>query len=406
MEGLLQDIRYAVRFFAKSPGFTAVAVAALALGIGANTAIFSIVSAVLLNPYPHIDTDRWAYLWEKPDIEGLSQLSVSTQNYLDWKQQNTAFSDMVLWQPWAYNVSSGSGDPERVRAAVVTSDLFSSLHLVPAAGRLLDQIDGEGGERIARGRGVVVVTAGVAVGRRRLGRRLCDTVRQVGDDVEPRDALLGQQEGGVRVGLPEDRGQQVGAVDLVATGRLHMGRRTLEDLGVVQARIRVTVTGARSGSGATPTDLTSGFTQLSALVERVAEQSNAQVDTQVAALEDRTQRARKELLWWAAVALALRCVFEPVMVSYYMWPALAVALIAASPSWPRLIATSAAAVALTYASQLPWRSPWTYWAPMIAGLALTLLLAHVPARTSAPQAKLPGGDSPPPGTTVAGQEAR
>jgi hypothetical protein len=86
----------------------------------------------------------------------------------------------------------------------------------------------------------------------------------------------------------------------------------------------------------------------------------------------------QELLWWAAVALALRCVFEPVMVAYYMWPALAVALIAASPNWPRLIATSVSATALTFASQLSWRSPWTYWAPMIAGLALTLFLARIP----------------------------
>jgi hypothetical protein len=86
----------------------------------------------------------------------------------------------------------------------------------------------------------------------------------------------------------------------------------------------------------------------------------------------------QELLWWAAVALALRCVFEPVMTAYYLWPALAVALVAASPSRTRLIATSVAAVALTYASQLSWRSPWTWWAPMIAGLALTLLLARVP----------------------------
>jgi hypothetical protein len=86
----------------------------------------------------------------------------------------------------------------------------------------------------------------------------------------------------------------------------------------------------------------------------------------------------QELLWWAAVALALRCVFEPVMVAYYLWPALAVALIAASPNWPRLIATSVSATALTFASQLSWRSPWTYWAPMIAGLALTLFLARIP----------------------------
>src|SRR5215471_10073090 len=148
METILHDIKYSVRMLARRPGFTTVAILTLALGIGANTAIFSIVSAVLLHPYPHIDTDRWAYLWEKPDIEGLSQLSVSTPNYLDWKRQNTSFADMVLWQPWAYNVSSGSGDPERVRATVVTPNLFSALHLVPAAGRLLEPADGASSERL------------------------------------------------------------------------------------------------------------------------------------------------------------------------------------------------------------------------------------------------------------------
>ena len=102
-----------------------------------------------------------------------------------------------------------------------------------------------------------------------------------------------------------------------------------------------------------------------------------------------SSRILQELLWWAAVALALRCVFEPVMVSYYLWPALAVALIAASPNWPRLIATSAAAVALTYASQLSWRSPWTYWAPMMAGLALTLFLARVPPPGAADRQRAP-----------------
>jgi hypothetical protein len=91
-----------------------------------------------------------------------------------------------------------------------------------------------------------------------------------------------------------------------------------------------------------------------------------------------TPQILQELLWWVAVALALRCVFEPVMVAYYLWPALAVALVAASPVWSRLIATSVTATVLTFASQLSWKSPWTWWAPMIAGLALALFLARVP----------------------------
>ena len=88
----------------------------------------------------------------------------------------------------------------------------------------------------------------------------------------------------------------------------------------------------------------------------------------------------RELLWWAAVALALRSVFETVMVAYYLWPALALALVAASRSWSRLAATSIAAITVTFASQVPWQSPWSWWVPMIGGLTLTLFLARVPLR--------------------------
>ena len=86
-----------------------------------------------------------------------------------------------------------------------------------------------------------------------------------------------------------------------------------------------------------------------------------------------------ELVWWIAVALALRSAFEPVMVASYLWPPLAVALIPASRSWPRLVAAGAAAVALTFAAQLPWRDPWSWWLLMITGLTVVLWLAHVRA---------------------------
>jgi hypothetical protein len=85
-----------------------------------------------------------------------------------------------------------------------------------------------------------------------------------------------------------------------------------------------------------------------------------------------------ELLWWVAAVLGIRCVFEPVMVAYYLWPALAVALITASGTWPRLIATSLAVVTLTFLSGTGWRGPWIWWGAMIAGLGLTLFLARVP----------------------------
>jgi hypothetical protein len=85
------------------------------------------------------------------------------------------------------------------------------------------------------------------------------------------------------------------------------------------------------------------------------------------------------LLWWIAVALALRSVFEPVMVSYYVWPPLAAALVAASRDWIRLLPTTVTATVLTFLSQVSWRNPWVWWTPMVVALGLTLLASR-PAR--------------------------
>jgi hypothetical protein len=83
-----------------------------------------------------------------------------------------------------------------------------------------------------------------------------------------------------------------------------------------------------------------------------------------------------DLLWWVAVALAIRCVFESVMDAYYVWPALAAALAAASVSWSRLLPASIAAILVTFAAQLSWHGPWAWWALMVTGLAVTLFLAR------------------------------
>jgi len=85
-----------------------------------------------------------------------------------------------------------------------------------------------------------------------------------------------------------------------------------------------------------------------------------------------------DVLWWAAFALALRCAFEPVVVAYYLWPALAVALVVASQSWSRLIPAGIVAAVLTGVSQTTWHGVWTWWAPMMVLLALTLLFARFP----------------------------
>jgi hypothetical protein len=92
-----------------------------------------------------------------------------------------------------------------------------------------------------------------------------------------------------------------------------------------------------------------------------------------------------ELLWWTGVALALRCVFEPVMVPYYVWPGLALALIASCASWRRLIPTAVAAAAVTGLSQGQWRDLWTWWLPVVGGLALTLALARMRSGPTRPE---------------------
>jgi hypothetical protein len=89
-----------------------------------------------------------------------------------------------------------------------------------------------------------------------------------------------------------------------------------------------------------------------------------------------SREALTELLWWTAVTLAIRSAFEPVMVAYYLWPPLAVALAGAARDWSRLLPAGATAVGLTFFSQVQWHDPWSWWTPMVAGLALTLYFAR------------------------------
>ena len=92
----MHDIRYAFRMLRKSPGFTILVVLILALGIGANTGVFSVVNSVLLNPLPYPDADRLVLLWETNPRLGVERDGPSGPNYLDWKEQNQSFADMAL----------------------------------------------------------------------------------------------------------------------------------------------------------------------------------------------------------------------------------------------------------------------------------------------------------------------
>jgi predicted permease len=135
MWALIQDLRYGLRTLAKNPGFTAVAVVALALGIGANTAIFSVVNGVLLRPLPYRDPDRLVRLSERsPDF---GTMSVACPNFWDWKDQNRSFAGLasVRWED--YDVTGG-GQPEHLSGKMVSADFFRVLGINPVLGRDFD----------------------------------------------------------------------------------------------------------------------------------------------------------------------------------------------------------------------------------------------------------------------------
>src|SRR5688500_5890867 len=123
METLLKDIRYGVRGLWKRPGFTAVAVLTLALGIGANTAIFSVVNAVLLRPLQFRDPERLVMIWEDATFAGFPRNTPAPANYVDWKTQTQSFEDVAASAESTFNLT-GDGDPERVTAYTVTANFF------------------------------------------------------------------------------------------------------------------------------------------------------------------------------------------------------------------------------------------------------------------------------------------
>ena len=138
---LLQDIRFAVRLLLKRPGFTLIAILTLALGIGANSAIFSVVHAVLLRPLPFKDPSRLVLVIEKSKYP---TITVSYQNYLDWRDQSHAFESMEAM----YNTNltlTGKGDPERLPTRMVTAGFFPLLGVTSAIGRNFSQEEDHAG---------------------------------------------------------------------------------------------------------------------------------------------------------------------------------------------------------------------------------------------------------------------
>ncbi len=136
LETLLQDVRYALRMLRKSPGFTAVVVLTLALGIGANTAIFSVMEAVLLRPLPFQHPEQLAMVWEDVHLPHYQndQNTPSPGNFADWKNRNTAFSGMAAIGYRSWNLT-GTGEPVRIEGEAFSADIFSVLQTYPMLGR-------------------------------------------------------------------------------------------------------------------------------------------------------------------------------------------------------------------------------------------------------------------------------
>jgi predicted permease len=134
METLIKDLRYGFRSLVKRPGFSAIAIITLAVGIGANTAIFSVVNTVLLQPLPFVEPDRLVMVWEDASFAGFPRNTPAPANYADIKAQNQVFEDIAATDMRSMNLT-GDGEPQRLEAIGVTASFFPLLGVKPALGR-------------------------------------------------------------------------------------------------------------------------------------------------------------------------------------------------------------------------------------------------------------------------------
>jgi len=148
MAGLLQDLRYALRQLRKNPGFTAVVVATLGLGIGANTAIFSVVNTVLLAPLPYGDVDRLMMIWGRNPTRGDQQFPVSPGDFIDWRQKNDVFEDVAASYDYEMTLTN-AGEPKLVIGYALSPNYFRILGVPPRMGRTFTDEEDASGTRVA-----------------------------------------------------------------------------------------------------------------------------------------------------------------------------------------------------------------------------------------------------------------
>ncbi|HEX9759740.1 MAG TPA: ABC transporter permease, partial [Candidatus Acidoferrales bacterium] len=181
MDTLWQDIRFGLRALVKSPGFTAVAVLTLALGIGANTAIFTVVNAVLLRAQPFTEPERLAMVWEHNKLRGRPMNVINPGNYLDWRDQNNVFSGMAAFIDTTANLTDVD-DPEQIRVSYATANLFDVLGVKPIMGRTFAPDDDADGQS-----SVIVISHGFW--QRRLGGDPAVVGKQIHLNGQPRTII-------------------------------------------------------------------------------------------------------------------------------------------------------------------------------------------------------------------------
>jgi putative ABC transport system permease protein len=136
--GFMRDARHALRLLVRTPAFSAIAIMTFAIGVGVNTAVFSVVDGVLLRPLPYPDADRITLVWMDNTRERIKEDITSYPNYRDWRDQNASYAHLAAYSETAFALT-GAGEPERLFGAAVTANFFDVMGLKPIAGRLFTQ---------------------------------------------------------------------------------------------------------------------------------------------------------------------------------------------------------------------------------------------------------------------------
>src|SRR5262245_8328966 len=251
MQKIWQDLRYGARMLMRKPGFTLVAVVTLALGIGVNTGVFSVINAVLLRPLQFNDPDRVAMLWERRASSGEANIPISAHEFVAWREQSRAFERMALILGGSFTLTGG-GEPETIAAWRVSADFFSVLGVQPKLGRVFAP-----GEDQAGGAHVVVLSQ--KLWRRRFGSA---------PDVSGKAITLREQlstEGGVMPALdpkPPDlwlpidlpgEAEKVGKHSSNVIGRLKPGvsiEQAQAEMSYIAQRLEQQYPGSNTGHGA------------------------------------------------------------------------------------------------------------------------------------------------------------